>query len=57
MQHEKTIMVYYRQGNKKHTHHTRRGTQEWNHWFNVYRCPVCGRCTSHRRKPIYCTGE
>jgi hypothetical protein len=56
MKHEPAIMVYSHRSNKKHVHHTRRGTQQWNHWFTVYRCPVCGRTASRKRQPVRCTG-
>lgn len=54
--HEPTEMRYYRRGNKKHTHSTRHGNRERNHWFSVYRCPLCGREASHQRKPYICRG-
>lgn len=55
--HAPTKMLWYRRGNKKHAHHGRKGTRHCNHWFNVYRCPVCGREASHRRQPIICRGK
>lgn len=55
--HLPTEMVYCRRGNKKHRHSGRRGVRYCNHWFNVYRCPACGREASHKRQPIICRGR
>jgi rubrerythrin len=55
--HDPVAMVYHRRGCKKHTHSTRHGHRERNHWFKVYRCPVCGVTASHRRQPIICRGD
>lgn len=53
--HEPTQMKYAGRSNRKHTHNTRHGRRERNHWFNVYECPVCKRRASHRRKYV-CKG-
>lgn len=42
---------------QKHAHDTRHGTVERNHWFNVYKCPVCGRLAGRKRQPIICRGD
>jgi hypothetical protein len=54
--HEPTEMVYHGRTNQKHWHNTRHGTRYFNHWFKVYKCPVCGRRASHKRQPIICRG-
>lgn len=55
--HDPCVMVWSGRANKKHQHDTRKGTRYFNHWYNVYTCPLCGRTTSHKRQPIICRGE
>jgi hypothetical protein len=58
MKHEPTEMVFAGRSNRKHKHVSARGRIRYcNHWFDVYRCPVCGRRASHRRKPYICRGD
>src|SRR5690349_16396462 len=54
--HEPVAMVYSHRGNRKHAHSTRHGTKYCNHWFNVYKCPTCGRTAALKRQPIICRG-
>jgi hypothetical protein len=56
-EHEPTRMVYSHRSNAKAKHNTTNGTRHFNHWFKMYRCPKCGRVTSHRKKPITCYGN
>jgi hypothetical protein len=56
-QHEPTAMVYSHRSNKKHRHNTRHGVVYRNHWFEVFRCPHCGRTASHKPRPIVCRGD
>ena len=55
--HDPMKMVFSHKSNQKHTHHTRNGTREFNHWFAVYRCPACGKTASKKRQPIICRGN
>jgi hypothetical protein len=54
--HESTPMVWSHRDNSKHKHNTRHGVRHRNHWFNVYKCPACGRTAALRRQPIICRG-
>lgn len=54
--HDPVEMVYSHRSNRKHAHSTQHGTRYRNHWFSVYRCPMCGRTASHKRLPITCRG-
>jgi hypothetical protein len=54
--HDATEMVFSHRSNRKHRHNTRKGVRYRNHWYAVYKCPVCGRTASHRRRPIICRG-
>jgi hypothetical protein len=54
--HEPTRMVYSGQSNQKHAHSTKHGVKYRNHWFNVYKCPACGRTAARKRQPIICRG-
>lgn len=56
MTHEPTRMVYSHRSNQKHTHSTKHGPRERNHWFGVWKCPVCGLTASRKRQPIVCKG-
>lgn len=57
MAHATTVCVWSHRSNHKHAHHGNGGTRYCNHWYNVYKCPTCGRCYSHRRLPIVCRGD
>lgn len=57
MKHDPVKMIYSHQSNRKHAHSTRHGVRQRNHWFNVYKCPICGKGASHKRQPIICRGE
>lgn len=57
MSHAPIKMVYSHRSNQKHAHNTRHGTVYRNHWFDVYRCPACGRTASRKRQPIICFGQ
>lgn len=54
--HAATRMVYSHRDNPKHAHNTGHGTRYRNHWYRVYKCPVCGRLASHKRQSIVCRG-
>jgi hypothetical protein len=54
--HAPTKMVFSHRTNQKHKHNTRRGVRYFNHWFSVYKCPVCGLRASRKRQPIICRG-
>ena len=54
--HEPAEMVYAHRSNRKHAHNTRHGVRYRNHWYNVYKCPVCNRHASHKKQPIVCRG-
>lgn len=59
--HLPTKMVYSHQDCQKVRHNTRRGVRHFNHWYNVYRCPVCGLLRAPGRKGAkrgkVCKGE
>lgn len=56
MTHDPAKFVFSHRSNSKHAHNTRRGTQYWNHWFKVFRCPVCGRVTKAKGARKMCRG-
>lgn len=56
MQHAPTKMVFSHRSAQKHTHNTRKGIRRFNHWFNVYKCPLCGAMACKKRQPIVCRG-
>ncbi len=47
--HAPTQVVYSHRGNAKHAHNTRKGTVYRNHWFNSFKCPVCGMAWRGRK--------
>lgn len=55
--HVPTKMVYSHRSSQTHAHVTRHGSQFRNHWYKVYKCPVCNRQSSHKRQPIICKGR
>lgn len=48
--------IFSHRDNGRHKHNTKHGVKYRTHWFNVFKCPTCGRCFSKRRQPITCTG-
>ncbi len=57
MRHEKAEYTWAGMSNAKHKHNTRRGTRFFNHWFQVFRCPVCNRMRPRKSRAKYCTGD
>ncbi len=55
--HEPAAMVYSHKSNRKHKHNTRNGIRYFNHWYNVYKCPICGLTAARKRQPIVCRGR
>lgn len=56
-EHPPATAVYAGRSNAKHRHNSSRGVVYRNHWFSVYRCPICGKQfkKKHGRLPV-CRG-
>ncbi len=55
--HDPVEAVYDGRNNHKYRHVSARGRIKYcNHWYKVYKCPVCGQTFSHKRRPIICKG-
>ncbi len=57
MNYAKTEMIYSHRSNRKHKHSTKHGVKYRNHWYDVYKCPICGKLESHKKKPYICKGS
>jgi hypothetical protein len=56
-EHAPVEMVFSHRNNQKHKHVSAMGSIRYcNHWFRVYRCPVCGKTACRQKRPIICRG-